>query len=195
MNLHHIDDATLATLCVSRPTDRAIANELIRRYGPVVLQSITWTLKRFSIVDTQEVEDQFQEVFACLFEKGAGRLKGFDAAKAGLGTYLSVIARNRALNALRIRGPGTVELSDGIEDDRVVFLAAIEDSEMMARIRTLVAGFTANERLFYHLYFVESMPPEDVARVMAVSVESVYSKKAKLGDKLKRLMKKEIEQG
>ena len=65
---------------------------------------------------------------------------------------------------------------------------------MMEKIRGMLVGFTAQERLFYHLYFEECMPPETVANVMGVTVGSVYSKKAKIIEKIRNGMRHVIKQ-
>jgi RNA polymerase sigma-70 factor, ECF subfamily len=184
MQLHDADDESLVAQCVARSSDKRALNELIRRYGRLVMQTITWTFQKYSAKDREETEDVFQEVFVSLFEHDSRKLKAYVPGRAGLGTYLMTIARTSAINALNNRKKGRVEISENAIDEENGFLP-VEDAEMMEKIRGMLVGFTAQERLFYQLYFEECMPPATIAKVMGVTVESVYSKKAKIIEKIK----------
>jgi RNA polymerase sigma-70 factor (ECF subfamily) len=193
MQLHHADDESLVAQCVARSSDKRALNELIRRYGRLVMQAITWTFQKYSATDREETEDVFQEVFVSLFEHDSRKLKAYVPGRAGLGTYLMTIARTSAINALNNRKKGRVDISDNLIDEEDGFLP-VEDAEMMDKIRGMLVGFTMQERLFYHLYFEECMPPETVANVMGVTVDSVYSKKAKIIEKIRNGMRHVIKQ-
>jgi RNA polymerase sigma-70 factor, ECF subfamily len=193
MQVHQADDASLVALCVARSTGKQALNELIGRFGRLVMQTITWTFQKYSATDREETEDVFQEVFVSLFENDFQKLKAYVPGRAGLGTYLMTIARTSAINALNNRKKGRLDISDNIIDQEDGFLP-VEDAEMMEKIRGMLAGFTAQERLFYHFYFEECMPPDTVAKVLGVTVESVYSKKAKLIEKIKKSMRNIIKQ-
>jgi RNA polymerase sigma-70 factor, ECF subfamily len=49
--------------------------------------------------------------------------------------------------------------------------------------------FSARDKRFVELYFLEAMAPEAIADEMGVSVSTVYSKKAKIKSRLKRMAK------
>jgi RNA polymerase sigma-70 factor (ECF subfamily) len=185
MQLHHTDDESLVALCVAQSSDKRVLNELIRRYGRLVLQTITWTLQRYTASNKEDIEDFFQEVFTSLFENESAKLKAYDPCKAGLGAYLRCIARSTAINALNKRKKGNVEITENIVDAEDGFIV-VDNEEMMGKVRSMLVDFTVQERLFFYLYFEECMPPETIANVMGVTVDSVYSKKAKIIDKIKK---------
>jgi RNA polymerase sigma factor (sigma-70 family) len=185
MDLASISDVSLAELCLGAPVPRPALAELVRRFGPQLLQTIAWTFRRYCRGRENEAADVFQQVFVSLFEENGRRLANYDPSKGGLGTYLSAAARNMALTALGKARNGHVELTDEIADESAGADAATEQAELMARIACLVADCADSERLIYHLYFEELMPPETVAGVMGISVDSVYAKKAKLIKKLR----------
>ena len=191
MQLHLTDDESLVALCVAQSSDKRVLNELISRYGRLVLQTITWTFQRYTVGNTEDIEDVFQEVFLSLFENDSVKLKAFDPCRAGLGAYLRCIARNLAINALHKREKGKVEMTENIIDEEDGFLA-VENEEMMEKIRSMLVDFTGQERLFYHLYFEEFMPPETISDVMGVTVDSVYSKKAKIIEKIKKGLRRHV---
>lgn len=195
MQLRHIEDESLVARCTACSTDKRVLNELIERYGRLIMQTITWTFQRYSAAEKEEAEDVFQEVFISLFENDAVKLKAYDPCKAGLGTYLMTIAKSAALNALNKRKRGRIGLSEDLLDETTDALSAVENADLLERMRILLNEFTANERLFYHLYFEECMPPDAVAKVMGVSMETVYSKKSKIVEKIRKGMRNVIKRG
>jgi RNA polymerase sigma-70 factor (ECF subfamily) len=186
MELQLIDDATLVDLCRAKPAAKGTLTELVTRYGPLVLQTITWTFRRYCRDRESEAADVFQQVFVSLFEDNGRRLEKYNPSISRLSTYLAAAARNAALNALGGERAGMEEFIDNIADESALPDTCAERAELMEKIGRQLSAFTAKERLFYHLYFEEYMPPETVARVMGVSVESVHSKKAKIIDKLRQ---------
>ncbi|MEM1418482.1 MAG: sigma-70 family RNA polymerase sigma factor, partial [Myxococcota bacterium] len=49
-------------------------------------------------------------------------------------------------------------------------------------------SFSAKDRAFVRLYYVDGMSPEEVAAEMNVSVKTVYSKKHKIRCRLERAL-------
>jgi RNA polymerase sigma factor (sigma-70 family) len=64
--------------------------------------------------DREECEDVLQEVYVTVWR----RADGYDAARAGVVTWLSTIARNRAIDRLRARGP--LAHAEPVEDLQLV---------------------------------------------------------------------------
>lgn len=189
MDLKNLDDSSLIKLCIQQPDNKRLISELIHRYGSFIMQTIIWTLRRFSPKACEDQEDVFQEVLTSLFEDDCIRLKNFDPLKAGFATYIATISKHRAINHLRKSGKATFDLSDSFEDNSLGNDIMVENNELMERIQEIVPSLSAGDRLFYHFYFEEYLPPEKIAEVLGTSVDSVYSKKAKLIDKLKIKMK------
>jgi RNA polymerase sigma-70 factor, ECF subfamily len=63
------------------------------------------------------------------------------------------------------------------------------DRQQRTFVDQALIKFSARDKRFVELYFVEAMPPEAIADEMGVSVSTVYSKKAKIKSRLKRLAK------
>jgi RNA polymerase sigma-70 factor, ECF subfamily len=189
MDLKNLDDSSLIKLCGQQPDNKRCIIELLQRFGPIIMQTITWTLRRFSQKAAEEKEDVFQDVFTSLFEHDCMRLKNFDPLKAGFTTYIMTIAKHKAINHLRKSGRCAIDLPDSIEDQVPGNDSIVENNELMGKIHTLLPSLSPGERLFYHFYFEEYTPPETIARILGISIDSVYSKKAKLIEKLKIKMK------
>ena len=185
MNLVEADDATLIGLCIADKNNRRFARELIRRYGKIVMQIITWTFHRFAQVIHEDIEDVFQEVFTSLYKDQCKALVRFDPNRAQFGTYVSAIAKHSAINACKRKRYNEDEYTDTIEDDCLDIEKMLENKENIEKIHTVTNTLSTKEHLFYNLYFEEFMPPEEIAEVLTISVDTVYSKKAKIIEKVK----------
>jgi DNA-directed RNA polymerase specialized sigma24 family protein len=82
MQLYHIDDKSLVALCVARSADKRVLNDLIGRYGRLVMQTIIWAFQKYSVKNKEETEDVFQEVFVSLFENDFKKLKAYEIGRA-----------------------------------------------------------------------------------------------------------------
>jgi RNA polymerase sigma-70 factor, ECF subfamily len=195
MNSTSCDDATLVTLCAEKGSDSAFPKELISRYGRLVMQTITWTFRRFARDNREDVEDVFQEVFVSLFKDHGSALLRFDPSRASLGTYLGTIARNATINALKRRKCDGDEDVDAIGEDSLNPEALLEKKDARQRIEALLPSLSVKERLFFKLYFEDCMPPEEIAGILNVSIDTVYSKKAKIQEKIRHIFPQPIEKG
>ncbi len=65
--------------------------------------------------------------------------------------------------------------------------SALMDRQQRSFVDHALAKFSARDKRFVELYFLEAMEPEAIAEEMGVSVSTVYSKKAKIKSRLKRL--------
>jgi RNA polymerase sigma factor (sigma-70 family) len=63
----------------------------------------------------------------------------------------------------------------------------------MEQIGSLLSSLSVKERLFFKFYFEDCMPPEEIAGILGVTIDTVYSKKTKIIEKLKHLLPKPIE--
>jgi RNA polymerase sigma-70 factor, ECF subfamily len=66
---------------------------------------------------------------------------------------------------------------------------ALMDREQRGFVDHALAKFSARDKRFVELYFLEAMEPEAIAEEMGVSVSTVYSKKAKIKSRLKRMVR------
>ena len=103
-------------------------------------------------------EDVLQEVFLRVWRKPSG----FEGARGSLGAWLSVIARNRAIDVLRRRRP-----TDSVDD---VPLACpgdlsehIEQRVMVERIRSLIQKLPPVQQRVLELAFFQDMTHAEIA--------------------------------
>ncbi len=195
MNHAFPDDASLVKLCIQNRNDDAFPRELINRYGRLIMQTITWTFQRCSTVIREDTEDVFQEVFSSLFKDQCNALARFDSSRASLGTYLSVIAKNATINACKKKRYTIEEYTDSSGQEFENPEMMMEKKDVTEKIQASLPLLSVKERLFFKLYFEDYMPPEEIAGILGVTIETVYSKKAKIIDKLKQLLPQSVEKG
>ena len=124
--------------------------------------------------DREESEDVLQEVYLTIWR----RADRFDPARASVMTWLSTIARNRAIDRLRTRGP--LSLADPIEDLEIP--DASEGAEALAmaaddrrRLLGCLDQLDERTRQAIRTAFFEGLTYEALARRMDTPLGTVKS--------------------
>lgn len=127
--------------------------ELFDQYASMVYSVALRVLK-----DPGAAEDVMQDVFFHLWENP----NAFVTGRGSLGAWLMVVARNRAIDALRRRKP-----SDSVED---VVLAAntnlaseAERNTIMDKVRIVLNGLPADQQKSLELAFFEGLSHSEIA--------------------------------
>ncbi|MBD3343926.1 MAG: sigma-70 family RNA polymerase sigma factor [Chitinivibrionales bacterium] len=192
MDYHSLSDTELIDGCITQPTNREMLNVFVGRFSKSVYQTISWILLRHAQVVKEDVDDVFQEIFVNLLKDGCRALKKYDYTKARFSTYLLTITKNRTINYIRQKWRRNVVLHEefmcggDFSDDLLEFK---ERKEMLDKA---VSDLSPKDRLFFKLYYKDSLPPDKIALVLGISKDSVYAKKAKLIHKLKTSLSKNI---
>ena len=136
-----------------RARDHHAMTDLFDRYGSMVYSVALRVLK-----DSGHAEDVMQDVFFNLWENP--RL--FIAGRGSLGAWLVVVARNRAIDALRRRRP-----SDSVDE---VVLAAktnlaseAERNTMMEKVRVVLDRLPSDQQKSLELAFFEGLSHSEIA--------------------------------
>jgi RNA polymerase sigma-70 factor (ECF subfamily) len=124
--------------------------------------------------DREEAEDVLQEVYVTVWR----RADRFDPARASVTTWISTIARNRAIDRLRARGP--LAKADPIEDfeiaddqpDAETRLAAAGDA---ARLQGCLAELDPRTQAVIRTAFFEGITYEALAQRMGAPLGTVKS--------------------
>lgn len=108
--------------------------------------------------DTGVAEDVLQDVFMQLWRNPSA----FDASRGKLAPWLAVIARNRAIDALRKRRPETdvAELFISVEPD---LADEAERSRAMEKVRTALGGMPAPQRSAVEMAYFQGMTHTEIA--------------------------------
>jgi RNA polymerase sigma-70 factor (ECF subfamily) len=127
--------------------------ELFDRYSGMVYSVALRVLN-----DPGQAEDVMQEIFFQVWRNP----NSFVAGRGSLGAWLAVMARNRAIDALRRRRP-----TDSVDD---VVLASpldigleVERNRMMEKVRGVLKDLPAEQQKSVELAFFEGMTHSEIA--------------------------------
>jgi RNA polymerase sigma-70 factor, ECF subfamily len=133
--------------------DQRAMTDLFDRYGSMVYSVALRVLK-----DTGQAEDVMQDVFFHLWENP----RAFVPSRGSLGAWLLVVARNRAIDALRRRRP-----SDPVEDvvlpSKTNLASEAECSVMMERVRVVIDRLPSDQQRSLQLAFFEGLSHSEIA--------------------------------
>lgn len=158
-----------------------------RRFGGLLFGVVAKTCARSGFwVDAEELSDIVQEVNLRLVERDFRRLRLYRPDRGtAVSTWVALIATNTAKDYIRRARSrpaesGTWETLDGLYDPNPSPEEAVLDRQERARLQDRFGALSARDREFLELFLVEALAPEDIATRMGISVNTVYSKKAKL---------------
>lgn len=188
------DEALVAAVLSQRPGAWAA---FFARYERLIHACIRRVLLRYGAFHGEEdIEDLVSQTALNLVKDDYKKLRAFDAGRGyKLSSWVGLLATNTAHDALRARPPTAYSIDDG-EDGRALELPAtdVDPGERLLReqqarqMESAVARLSETERLFVHYYFEEELEPEQIAELMQISVNTVYSRKNKIREKLRRIV-------
>jgi len=145
--------ADAALIARIRSGEQDAMAELYDRYAALV-----YSVALRVLADTGAAEDVLQEVFMQLWRHPAS----FDARRGSLGPWLAVIARHRAIDALRKRRPQT-DLEDAVIAIEADLEGAAERSRAVEKIRASLHAMPDKQRMALEMAFFEGMTHTEIA--------------------------------
>jgi RNA polymerase sigma-70 factor (ECF subfamily) len=142
-----------ALVAAIRAGDEHALAQLYDRYSPVV-----YSVALRVLGDTGAAEDVLQEVFLQLWRNPAA----FDSNRGSLGAWLAVIARNRALDALRKRKPET-DAEEVVLSVDVDLENETERRRVLEKVRGIINGLPEDQRKALELAFFEGLTHTQIA--------------------------------
>jgi RNA polymerase sigma-70 factor (ECF subfamily) len=144
-------DLTLVTAV--RSGDQAAMGSLYDRYSSVV-----YAVALRVLGDTGAAEDVLQEVFLQLWRNPAA----FDAGRGNLGPWLAVIARNRAIDALRKRRPET-DFENVVVSVTPDMASDAEKARVLTQVRSAMAEMPGPQRKALEMAYFEGLTHSEIA--------------------------------
>jgi RNA polymerase sigma-70 factor, ECF subfamily len=170
--------------------DEEAWQELIRRFRGLIFRCIGKVLCRYeSVLSNEDASEIFSEVCLNLLRDDMKKLRRYDPERGTkLGSWIGLISINTAYDHLRVTSRQPVlDHIDGTadrEDSGPSPLEQLLEKERWRRLTDLAGDFSPRDRRFMELYFQRGMEPTEVARLMKISVKTVYSKKNKICHRL-----------
>ena len=171
------------------------------KYERLVISCIRKVMRRYGAgFNDEDVEDLVSATALNIVKDDYKKLRAFDATRGyKLSSWIGLIATNTAHDALRRRAPTEVWAAVALDDTAPVPLAsedqlasdALEAEDQARELRSAIAQLSPADRLFMDYYYVQELEPEVIARLMSISVNTVYSRKNKIREKLRIIVGKQ----
>ena len=153
----------------------------VRRYAGLVTAAVRGVAR-----EAAEIEDLTQEVFLRLCRNDFRLLRSYDPARAGLSTWLTIVARSTARDALRRRRPVAVPI-EAVPDR----LLAVEPVEPVRRITLPEALLSPRQRQILGMLYDRDMEVAEIAAALGIDRQTVRSAHHKAMIKLRAHFKAE----
>ena len=144
--------------------DKAAWNGFVRRYAGLILSAVRVTT-RHGI----DVEDIVQEVFTRLCKNDFRLLKTYDPARAGLSTWLTIVARSTARDMQRRRQPAITPL------DAVPEIMLAVTAEPQEKLRLPDGLLSPRQKLVLTLLYEREMEVAEIAAALGIDPQTVRS--------------------
>ena len=155
----------------------------VRRYAGLVVAAVRSVAR-----EAGEVEDLTQEVFLRLCKDDFRLLRGYDPARAGLSTWITIVARSTARDAMRRYRPLSVPI-EAVPEGRL----AIDPIEPVPKLKLPEALLSPRQRQILTMLYDREMEVSEVATALGIDPQTVRSAHHKAMIKLRAHFKAEVE--
>ena len=145
--------------------ERGAWEAFVRRYAGLIVAAV-----RGVAPDAGEVEDLVQEVFLRLCRDDFRLLRTYDPARAGLSTWITIIARSTARDAMRRHRPVVVPI-EAVPEGRL----AVDPVEPVRRLKLPEALLSPRQREILTMLYDREMEVAEVATALGIDRQTVRS--------------------
>ena len=163
--------------------EKAAWEAFARRYAGLIVAAVRGIAR-----EPGEVEDLTQEVFLRLCKDDFRLLRSYDPARAGLSTWITIVARSTARDAMRRYRPVAVPIED-VPEARF----AIEPVEPVRKLKLPEALLSPRQRQILTMLYDHEMDVSEVAAALGIDRQTVRSAHHKAMIKLRAYFKAEVE--
>lgn len=184
-----------ALLSNRRRADRQkLWNEFVRRYERLIVSCVLKVLRRYGAVFSgEDLDDLVGDVWLTLLRDDMKKLRQYDEARGfRIASFIGLVATNTTIDHLRARQADATPFDDVLENHAALHVEsardAVEDREQAQLARQALDQLTGEERSFVVECFHDERSPEELARKLGVTTNTVYSRKFKIREKLARIV-------
>jgi RNA polymerase sigma factor (sigma-70 family) len=169
--------------------EKAAWDALVLQYSKLAYSTIRSTLTLHHALPQDDiVEDLHQNFFLSLCENDFRKLRQFRGDRGcSLASWLRVIAARLTIDFLRKQDSSSVEASDEYEDIHYPNETSAVELKEQSLLRAIKA-LSTRDQLFVTLCFRRALPPQDIAAILKLSVNAVYTQKSRILGKLRELL-------
>jgi len=176
--------------------DRSAWEAFVRKYSKLIWNAIHKAFRTYSFrYSPEDLEDMYSSVFLALIDNDFKKLRQFKNENAcSLSTWLSIITVRMTIDHMRkdksrfIVEPAKegTEIFELIPDNAYNADALLENKEKIDILRKSVNILPPKDRMIYDLLFIKGLSNEETARSIGISVNTLYSRKHRIAEKIKQ---------
>jgi RNA polymerase sigma factor (sigma-70 family) len=163
--------------------ERGAWEAFVRRYAGLVVAAVRGVAR-----EVTDVEDLTQEVFLRLCKDDFRLLRSYDPARAGLSTWITIVARSTARDAMRRHRPVVVPI-DAVPEGRL----AVDPVEPVRKLKLPEALLSPRQREILTMLYDREMEVSEIAAALGIDPQTVRSAHHKAMVKLRAHFKAEAE--
>jgi RNA polymerase sigma-70 factor (ECF subfamily) len=193
-----VEETQLLRALLSRRTSAAARQqrwaEFVARYERLITSCVLKVLRRYGAVfSSEDLEDLVNDVWVTLLRDDMKKLRQYDANRGfRIASFIGLVATNTTIDHLRARQAESRPLDEVMEDFVSLAIApardVVEDREQAELARAALARLSREERDFVVHVFHDERAPEELARTLGVTTNTIYSRKFKIREKLARIV-------
>jgi RNA polymerase sigma-70 factor (ECF subfamily) len=139
--------------------------DFVRRYGGLIVAAV-----RGLAPASGEIEDLTQDVFVRLCRDDFRLLRSYDPERAALSTWLTIVARSTARDALRRRRADSVPI-ESVPEGKL----AVDPVEPRVRLKLPEALLSPRQREILTMLYDREMEVAELAGVLGIDAQTVRS--------------------
>ena len=196
--MNYQSDRELLKACIEG--DPAAGDCFVEHFSHLIFNSIHETLRMYcSDYLSEDIEDIHNSIFASLFKEGRKKLGQFRGDNnCSLASWLRTIAINTTRNFIS-RNRTFISLDSAPDEGNAYIdklpcqgspvLDRLIDSEEVRLVNLSVKELKAEDRLVLKYFYKEGLPPEEIANIMNIAVNTVYSRISRIKKRLGKIVK------
>ncbi|MGA7265844.1 MAG: sigma-70 family RNA polymerase sigma factor [Stellaceae bacterium] len=163
--------------------DKGAWETFVRRYAGLVVAAVRGVAR-----EATEVEDLTQDVFLRLCKEDFRLLRSYDASRAGLSTWITIVARSTARDAMRRHRPVSVPIETVPEGH-----LSVDPVEPVRKLKLPEALLSPRQREILTMLYDREMEVSEVAFALGIDPQTVRSAHHKAMIKLRAHFRAEVE--
>jgi RNA polymerase sigma factor (sigma-70 family) len=145
--------------------DKEAWEAFVRRYAGLVAAAVRGVAR-----EAAEVEDLAQEVFVRLCKDDFRLLRSYNPTRAGLSTWITIVARSTARDAMRRHRPVLMAI-EAVPESRL----AVDPIEPAERLKLPEALLSPRQREILTMLYDREMEVAEVAKTLGIDPQTVRS--------------------
>ena len=145
--------------------DKGAWEAFVRRYAGLVAAAVRGVAR-----EAAEVEDLAQEVFFRLCKDDFRLLRSYDPARAGLSTWITIVARSTARDAMRRHRPVLTPI-EAVPEGRL----AVDPVEPIQKLKLPDALLSPRQREILTMLYDREMEVAEIAAALGIDPQTVRS--------------------